>query len=125
MNKKVLLFLILIFLSVNSPVNAAGVSGREWFINSKYPLDTAKTGGLNNPTNEIIDDFGKGRLKVGISKRINILGLVEIGDSGICRAMKRGNIRKIHYVDYSFEKVYIPIYIPIYFNRSVTTVYGE
>ncbi len=113
-----------------------------------FPLDVAKAGGFSNrkekeiisvsnknvkksqitktEQKQIIIGSAEKDIKSGISTRTNILGLVETGDAGICKAAKNGHISKIHYVDYKIEEIYIPLgFIPIYFNTYITTVYGE
>lgn len=87
------------------------------------PLDTAKA--TNFAPGENIGSSPKG-IKSGVATRTNYMWLVELGDASINKAAKNGNIEKIHYVDYAREKVYVPLgFIPIYFDRYVTTVYGE
>ncbi|MFZ9470327.1 MAG: TRL-like family protein [Rickettsiales bacterium] len=50
------------------------------------------------------------------------LGLVATGDSSIDAAMKNGDIKKVSYVDRTFEA--FNIYIPI-FQEGCTVVYGN
>lgn len=65
-------------------------------------------------------------LKRGKSSRTNYLWVVEVGDAGILKAAKNGGINKIHFVEVTREKLYVPmLFIPIYFDRFITTVYGE
>jgi len=65
-------------------------------------------------------------LKKGTSSRTNYMYLVEVGDAGILKAAKNGNITKIHFIEMEREKLYVPMgFIPIYFDRFITTVYGE
>lgn len=45
-------------------------------------------------------------LKKGQSDAINILGCVELGDAGINKATKDGNIKKVHFIDVN-EKQYL------------------
>ena len=113
-----------------------------------FPLDVAKAGSFNaynekeiipasnksvkklqiikTEDNQLITGPAGKTLKSGTSSRTNILGLVEIGNAGINKAIKNGNITKIDFVEYNIEKVYIPlVFIPIYFNTYTTTVYGE
>ena len=65
-------------------------------------------------------------LKSATSSTLNVLLLVDIGDAGIYKTAKKGGIKTIHYVDYTTEKLWVPlIFLPIYFKRYITTVYGE
>lgn len=64
-------------------------------------------------------------LKKGKSSRINVFGMAEWGNSGVYEACRKGHIKKIHYVETSREKVYIPFFVPIHYIQTITTVYGE
>ncbi len=57
--------------------------------------------------------------KVGTAMAKSILGFVAIGDASIEAAMKNGNIRKIHHVDYQAKS------IVFFYGEFTTTVYGE
>jgi len=90
------------------------------------PVNTADESNSNNihPVPDKKIDLSK--LKRGEASKINILKLVEMGDSGIEKAAKNGNITKIHYVDSKKSKVYIPyFFFPIYAKATTTYVYGE
>lgn len=111
------------------------IEGGSFYNSVDIPLDAAKEGSkeeitesndnIVNVSNEQLPEFVK-HLSVGESSKTNILGLIDIGDAGVYRAAKNGGIKKIHYVQVKKEKVYIPfIFIPIYFTKLVTNVYGE
>ena len=150
--KSFFVLLSFVFLIQNAPVKAMGiirfVPTAYIYSDINFPLDVAKAGSSRNYNqNELLSVSHKTinklqvtkteneqyiigsaekTLKSGTSSRTNILGLVEIGNAGIYKAIKNGNIKKIHFVEYNIEKVYIPlVFIPIYFNTYVTTVYGE
>lgn len=112
------------------------IMGGGVFTGITIPLDTAKAPAFNTnkksdefiPISNITKNLGSSEknLKIGTSSRTNILRLVETGDAGINKAAKDGHITKIHYVEYSKEKLYVPLgFIPIYYDRYITTVYGE
>lgn len=58
-------------------------------------------------------------LKEGKSEAINVLWVVEVGDAGVDKAAKNGNIKKISYIDVREKTVFI------FFKQITTTVYGE
>ena len=65
-------------------------------------------------------------LKRGKSQRTNYLRLIEVGNAGVLKAAENGGISKIHFIEVTREKLYVPMgIIPIYFDRFITTVYGE
>lgn len=105
---------------------AIGVNAGKYFDNgiiysgSKYPQSVA------NNTENITPKIDISKLKQGKSSSRNFFWLVEVGDSSIEKAAKKGNITKIHYVDTSLNKVYIPYFIiPIFAKQKTTIVYGE
>jgi len=64
--------------------------------------------------------------KNSTSWKLNVLGLVDIGNAGIYEAARKGRMKTIYYVDLKKERVWIPVgWIPVCFNRYITTVYGE
>ncbi|MDD3150946.1 MAG: TRL domain-containing protein, partial [Candidatus Gastranaerophilales bacterium] len=110
------------------------VDGGGFYNDVTIPLDVAKD--INSEENETkivpISDKAKNNaisekiLKSVSVERTNILGLVELGDAGIYNALKKSGIKTVHYIEVKKQKVYIPlIFIPIYFNKYITTVYGE
>lgn len=113
----ILLFYAIFFISF--PAKADGII----FNYVTLPLTTAKATALNN---NVDIDYTENKLKKGVSFRTNYMRIVEVGDAGIYKAAKSGKISKIHYVEYKKEKIYLPTpFIPIYFDRFVTIVYGE
>lgn|GEM_PF-5370692 len=65
-------------------------------------------------------------LKRGQSSRTNYMFVVEVGNAGILEAAKNGGLNKIHFIEMTKERLYVPlIFIPVYFDRFITTVYGE
>ena len=121
-------FLFIISLILLFPLNAdaIGIKTSKYFdygliySGTKYPQSVANNV-ENTPPKEDIS-----RLKRGTASSRNFLGLVEVGDSSINKAAKEANITKIHYVDTSLNKVYIPYFIiPIYARQKTTIVYGE
>jgi len=110
-------FLFSLILFHSSPSHAL------LYQNIIIPFDVAKNVNFNQSANL---DTEKINLKKGTSSRTNVLGLVECGDAGILKAAKDGKITKIHYVEVNKEKLFIPLgFIPIYFDRYITNVYGE
>ena len=59
------------------------------------------------------------KLKQGQSDCINVLGIVEVGDAGIEKAVKNGGINKISFIDINDKTIFI------FFRKITTTVYGE
>lgn len=123
---KKLLFLISLIFLFPIHAHAIGVKTDKYFdyggiySGSKYPQSVA------NNTENITPQIDMSRLKQGTASSRNFFGLVEIGDSSINKAAKEANITKIHYVDTSLNKVYIPYFIiPIYARQKTTIVYGE
>lgn len=90
------------------------------YSHSYFPLSVA-----NEITKEKESiDFNK--LKKGESKSRNWFGLIDVGNSGIDKARKNGNISKIYYVDNKICKIYVPYFIiPVYIKEKTTIVYGE
>lgn len=123
---KKLLFLISLIFLIPIQAHAIGIKTDKYFdyggiySGSKYPQSVA------NNTENITPQIDMSRLKQGTASSRNFFGLVEIGDSSINKAAKEANITKIHYVDTSLNKVYIPYFIiPIYARQKTTIVYGE
>ena len=66
------------------------------------------------------------KLKTAKVSNVNVLGLIKVGDAGIYKAAKKAGMNNVYYVDVINQKVYIPIlFIPVYFKKTVTTIYGE
>lgn len=121
-------FVILIFFIFIYPmaVHAIGVNAGKYFNSglvysgSKYPQSLA------NNTENIEPKIELSSLKQGTSSSRKFFGFVEVGDASIDKAIKEANITKVHYVDVSLNKVYIPYFIiPISAMQKTTIVYGE
>lgn len=135
--KKIILSLCFcsLFLSSIEQAHAVGwgyryIDGAGIYSDVVLPLDASKAVNLENTDNDFVPvsniDKSKTEFKKGTSSRTNVLGLVEWGDAGIYKAAKDGKIKKIYYVEVNREKLYVPMgFIPVYFNRFITTVYGE
>ena len=122
--KKLLLTLIALGLSLNCAF-AVGLNSNAYFDKGLIISGSTFPQSVSNEINNI-DSKNIQNLKTGVSVKRNILGLIELGDAGIQQAAKQGGITKIHYVDISVNKVYIPLlFIPIYAKATQTTVYGE
>ncbi len=120
------LFLIFIIILIPLQTHAIGVNVENYFDHggiysgSNFPQSVA-----NNPE-DITPQKDMQNLKRGTASSRNFFGLVEVGDSSINKAAKESNVTKIHYVDTSLNKVYIPYFIiPFYIKEKTTTVYGE
>ena len=62
----------------------------------------------------------------GSSSFKNYFKLVEVGNGGIHKALKRGNLTKASLVTTRIHKINIPIsFLPLYFKETKTTVYGN
>ncbi|MCK7484415.1 MAG: TRL-like family protein [Bacillus subtilis] len=133
--KKAFCFLFILLtisaFSINKPACA-----KNWgykYIDSGYfysdvtlPFDAKKEGHVEENNIVPVSQSEYKALKKGTSSRTNILGLVEYGDAGIFKAAKDGRINKIHYIEVTREKLFLPlVWIPIYYDRYITTVYGE
>lgn len=118
---KKVLFVLLVFSLSTVGAQAKDYTGRGLiYSGSSFPQSAAHELDGENP----ILDLAK--LKVGESKAVNILGLVETGDASVQTAAKNGGIDKIRFVDSKVNKVYIPLlFIPIYAKQKTTVVYGE
>ena len=108
------------------------VDGGNFYSDVTIPLDAGKAINSNEENFIPISNVSKNStieeqvLKKGTSSRTDILGLVEVGDAGILKAAKEGKVNKIHYIEVTKEKLYIPLgFIPVYFDRFITNVYGE
>lgn len=106
------------------------VQGGAFYDSVNMPLSTARDVNLQKENYVNVSEKKTAadtkNLKAGVSQKVNIFGLIDMGDAGIHQAAKEGHITKIHYVETKQEKVYMPlVFIPIYFTRLVTTVYGE
>ena len=121
MNRIILLLVMISIICINRGYAIDVSRYFAWgliYTGSSFPVDTAK-----DSNNELSDIK---YLKRGEATTYNILGLVETGDRGIQKAAKNGEITKIHYIDTSIDKVYIPFgFIPIYVKQLKTIVYGE
>lgn len=123
------LFLLTLFLCPTANAGNSLGTGRYIYhdlggiyTNTTFPVDTAQVQAEEGKGKEV--DLSK--LRRGESKSTNVLGLVDIGDSGIDAAMKNGGITKPLYVDTEIHKVFIPlVFIPIYVKETKTIVHGE
>lgn len=136
MKKILFLTLFLLFLSNNfAMATGAGyryTNGGLLFSRVTMPLSlpNAKYVQENNmfPSSKqaIEDNIDIKNLKVSKSCTTRVMGVIELGNAGIYRTAKKGNINSIYYVDYTNEKLWIPVFIiPICYRRYITTVYGE
>ena len=57
-------------------------------------------------------------MRTGESSYISILGIFTIGDGGVSRAAKNGNINKVSFVDHKTKSF-------IVFRKNKTVVYGN
>jgi len=96
-------FLLNLFILNNA--NAMGLL----YTNTDYPITAT---GVTSPSD-------LHTLKQGQSSALNVLGLVEMGDAGINKAAKDGDIKKINFIDINVKTVLF------FFGRITTTVYGE
>ena len=121
-------FLFIISLILLFPLNAhaIGIKTSKYFdygliySGTKYPQSVA-----NNVEN-VQSNIDLTQLKQGKASTRKFFGLVEVGNASIEKAAKKANITKIHYVDTSLNKVYIPYFIiPISARQKTTIVYGE
>lgn len=139
--KKILLLLIAMFIFGCNTISYAEGAGYTYadggliYSNVTIPLSLPKARDIDANGGSIIiplSDYAKNnlvdinKLRTSKSKTTNILGLVEFGDAGIYKTAKKGNIKTIHYVEFTNEKVYVPlVFSPIYCRNYTTTVYGE
>lgn len=93
---------LMFFVSTNA--NAMGL----FYTDASYPVTATGT---------TVQDLSK--LKSGSSSCVNILGVVEVGDAGIDKAVKSANIKKISFIDINEKTVFV------FFRKLSTTVYGE
>ena len=96
---------VLAAFTLGQSAQALGV----FYTNTTYPL-TATGAKINKDIKS---------LKKGVSKSKCILGLVELGDSGIEEAAKNANIKQIYFVDVKVKSIFV------FFQRLTTEVYGE
>lgn len=139
--EKILLLLIAMFVFGCNAISYAEGAGYTYadggiiYSNVTTPLSLPKARDIDANGGSIIvplsDDAKNNlvdinKLKTSKSKTTNLLWLVEFGDAGICKTAKKGNIKTIHYVEFTNEKAYVPlIFFPIYCKNYTTTVYGE
>ena len=94
-----------------------GINQGEIYSNSTFPICTSTD--INYDDEDLTD------LRSGKSAYRNIMKVVEVGDGGIHRAMKKGKLNKASLVTVRIHKINIPIgFIPIYYKETKTTVYG-
>ena len=98
--------------------------GGVYYSDVTLPFITGKSINLYEKGNFIPVSYRK-KFKKGESSRVNYLGLVEVGNAGIMEAAKNGKITKFYYVEVRREKLFLSAFLPIYFNKFITTVYGE
>lgn len=129
-------FLLSSFLTNSVQAVGAGyryLDGGYFYSDVKIPLDAAKRINQNDSKNVVPVSYetkntqvNKKNLKFGEAMATNVLGLVEWGDASINQAAKNGKIKKIHYVEVNKEKLFVPlVFVPVYFSRYITVVYGE
>ena len=121
-------FLLIISLILLLPLqaNAIGVNASQYFDSGEIYSGSKFPQSIANNVENVENNVDLSKLKQGKASSRNFLGLVEVGDSSINKAAKEANITKIHYVDTSLNKVYIPYFIiPIYARQKTTIVYGE
>lgn len=149
----VLLILFLLFVmpysvsAIQRPINDMGydfcytgykyINGGGIYSDVNMPYITGKSINLyeeKNVKGKIVPVSAKAKneklsietLKRGTSQRTNYMFVVEVGDAGILKAAQNGGISKIHFIEVTKEKLYVPlVFIPVYFDRFITTVYGE
>ncbi len=100
----ILMIVCLTLFSLGNKANAMGL----FYTNASYPLTATGTK---------ITDLSN--LKSGKSDCLNVLWFVEVGDAGIEKAMKDGQIKKVSFIDINEKTVFI------FFRKITTTVYGE
>jgi len=105
MKKFIITTILSLFLLSN--IQQASAMGL-FYTNAEYPV-TATGVKITNLHN----------LKRGESSAINILWAVEIGDAGVYKAAKDGNIKQISFIDVREKTVFF------FFRRIKTIVYGE
>ena len=121
-------FLLITSLILLLPLqaNAIGVNASQYFDSGEIYSGSKFPQSIANNVENVENNVDLSKLKQGKASSRNFLGLVEVGDSSIDKAAKEANITKIHYVDTSLNKVYIPYFIiPIYARQKTTIVYGE
>lgn len=131
--KLLLLFAVILFnvntvkaFTTSYTYTDAGEFYTNTIIPASIPVNMAQEGQPNDSLSSADKKMDLYKLKRGEATKANILGLVEMGDAGIEKAAKNGNITKIYYVDSKKSKLYIPIlFIPIYARATTTYVYGE
>ncbi|MDD3435613.1 MAG: TRL domain-containing protein [Candidatus Gastranaerophilales bacterium] len=135
---KKFLIVLSLFLIIYEPCFAGGagyryIDGGGIYSEVTVPLDLPNAK-YNQSNDKILPISSKAvdnkidikTLKTAQSSTVNVLGLVDVGDAGIYETARKGRISTIHYIEYTNEKVYVPfIFIPIYFKRYITTIYGE
>ncbi len=105
--KKILVLFLLVFsvlIFQNLKTNAMGL----FYTNANYPVTA---------TGVRTEDLSK--LKKGEADTINVLWIVEVGDAGVDKAAKNGNIKEISYIDVREQTIFI------FFKKITTTVYGK
>ena len=105
--KKIITLFLLVF-GILLFQNAKSYSMGLFYTDANYPVTA---------TGVKVNDLSE--LKEGKSEAINVLWVVEVGDAGVDKAAKNGNIKKISYIDVREKTVFI------FFKKITTTVYGE
>ena len=128
LRKRVFIFIILTLLITTLDVRAAmkmggfqlghlGINQGEIYSRSAFPLCVETD--INHSSEDLTD------LHKGTSAARNYMKFVEVGNSGIHQAMKRGKLNKASVVTTRVHKINIPIgYLPIYYKETKTVVYG-
>lgn len=124
MAKLLLIIFLILFLPIHA--HAIGINTGKYFdygliySGTKYPQSVA------NDMENVQSNIDLSKLKQGKASTRKFFGLVEVGNASIEKAAKKANITKIHYVDTSLNKVYVPYFIiPISVRQKTTIVYGE
>lgn len=96
-----------------------GIGQGTIYSKSEFPVSVAAD--INNENEDLLD------LTSGNSKSRNFFKLVEVGNAGIHKAVKRGGLKRISIVTTRIHKINIPlfVYVPLYYKETKTVVYGN
>ena len=94
-------------------INQGGIYSK-----SAFPVSVSTD--INNETQDLTN------LQSGKSTSHNYFKIVEVGDAGINKAIRQGNLKRVSIVMTRVHKINIPISIlPLYYKDVKTVVYGN
>lgn len=95
-----------------------GIGQGQIYSKSAFPVSVSTD--INNQTEDLSD------LRSGKSSYRNYFRIVEVGNGGIHKAVRKGNLKRVSIVMVRIHKIHLPLgYVPLYYKEAKTVVYGN